>query len=267
PPLTAASWRATADPALAALVNLELAATDRVQERVAGAQFWVIVRLVLAGGLGLAAVLAAVVFSVTTSRALTRQVRKLRDAADDLARDKLARVMARWSGGGPVDVAAEAPAPRFGDDQLGQVGQAFNLVQETAGRAAVSQAELRRGVRDVLLSLARRTQNLVHRQLTALDGMERREADPDKVAALDRIDHLATRMRRNAENLIVRSGARPGRTWRRPVSIIDVIRGAIAEVEHYTRVVLLPVDPAALDGRAVGDLIHLLAELIENAAA
>src|SRR5690606_16808676 len=142
-----------------------------------------------------------------------------------------------------------------------------NLVQETAVRAAVSQAELRRGVRDVFLSLARRTQNLVHKQLTVLDEMERRETVPDKVAELYRVDHLATRMRRNAENLIVLSGSRPGRTWRRPVPMIDVIRGAVAEVEDYTRVVLLPVDPAALDGRAVGDLIHLLAELIENAAS
>src|SRR5690606_33362818 len=100
-----------------------------------------------------------------------------------------------------------------------------------------------------------------------LDEMERRETVPDKVAELYRVDHLATRMRRNAENLIVLSGSRPGRTWRRPVPMIDVIRGAVAEVEDYTRVVLLPVDPAALDGRAVGDLIHLLAELIENAAS
>ncbi len=267
PPVTAAAWRDTADLAAAALADLERAATGAVRARSADAELWAVVRLALAGGLGLVAVLVAVVVTVSTSRALVRQVQRLRDAAHEVARERLPRVVTRLSAGEQVDVATEAPPLQFGDDQLGQVGQAFNLVQQTAVQAAVSQAELRRGVRDVFLSLARRTQNLVHRQLTALDGMERRETDPDKVAELYRIDHLATRMRRNAENLIVLSGARPGRTWRRPVSIIDVIRGAIAEVEHYTRVVLLPVDPAALDGRAVGDLIHLLAELIENAAA
>ncbi len=173
----------------------------------------------------------------------------------------------RLQHGEKVDVDNEAPPLDFGKDEIGQVGEAFNEVQSTAIRVAVEQAELRRSVRDVFLSLARRSQALLHRQLGLLDVMERRATDAEELAELFRIDHLATRMRRNAENLIVLSGATAGRAWRRPVPMVDVLRGALAEVEDYTRVTVLPVVPASLVGRAVGDVIHLLAELIENAVS
>ena len=162
----------------------------------------------------------------------------------------------------------EAPPLDFGADEIGQVGQAFNEVQETAVRVAVEQAELRRSVRDVFLSLARRSQALLHRQLGLLDAMERRETDAEELDELFRVDHLATRMRRNAENLIVLSGATAGRAWRKPVPMVDVLRGALAEVEDYTRVTRAArAATVALAGRAVGDVIHLLAELIENAVS
>lgn len=266
-PVSAETWRDTVGPATADLRELELAATDNLVDRAGPVAAGIIARLLLAGGLGLVAVIAAVVISITTARSLVRQLERLRDAARELARDRLPRVVARLSAGEKVDVAAEAPPLRFGDDEIGQVGQAFNAVQETAVQAAVQQAELRRGVRDVFLSLARRTQGLVHRQLRVVDGMERRETDADQMAELYRIDHLATRMRRNAENLIVLSGATPGRDWRRPVSMVDVIRGAMAEVEEYQRVTLQPVQAGALEGRVAGDVIHLLAELVENATS
>jgi hypothetical protein len=165
-------------------------------------------------------------------------------------------------------VAVEAPPLRFGNDEIGEVGKAFNNVQETAIRTAVEQAELRRGIRDVLLSLARRTQTLVHRQLSMLDTMERRrDIETKDLEELFRLDHLATRMRRNAENLIVLSGAIPARGWRRSVPMVDVVRAAVGEVEDYTRVQVLPFGPIELSGRAVGDVTHLLAELIENAVS
>nr|BFE77698.1 hypothetical protein GCM10020093_002990 [Planobispora longispora] len=100
-----------------------------------------------------------------------------------------------------------------------------------------------------------------------LDAMERREQDPNELRDLFRLDHLATRMRRYAENLLVLSGAAPGRAWREAVPMLDVVRGALAEVEDYTRVDVLPMGDVALDGRAVGDVIHLVAELVENAAS
>ncbi|HEY8474887.1 MAG TPA: nitrate- and nitrite sensing domain-containing protein [Natronosporangium sp.] len=267
PTVTAEQWQQTIEPAMGAIFAMELAAADRTLARANTARTWVIVRLVLAGGLGLIAVITAIIMSITTARALVRQLERLRDAARDLAHTRLPRVVQRLSAGETVDVAAEAPPLRFGDDEIGQVGQAFNAVQETAVRAAVQQAELRHGVRDVFLSLARRTQNLVHRQLSVVDAMERRETDADEMEDLYRIDHLATRMRRNAENLIVLAGSSPGRVWRRPVPMIDVVRGAIAEVEDYQRVNLLPVQSGALEGRVAGDVIHLLAELIENSAS
>ena len=164
-------------------------------------------------------------------------------------------------------MSAEAPPLDFGRDEIGQVSEAFNAVQEQAVRVAVEQAELRRSVRDVFLSLARRSQALLHRQLGLLDAMERRSNDAEELAELFRVDHLATRMRRNAENLIVLSGATAGRAWRKPVPMVDVLRGALAEVEDYTRVTVVPVGNASLLGRSVGDVIHLLAELIENAVS
>src|SRR5208337_3923834 len=126
-------------------------------------------------------------------------------------------------------------------------------------------AKLRRGLNDVFRSLARRSQSLLHRQLTLLDQMERRATDPEALDDLFRLDHLTTRMRRHAEGLVILAGAPPGRAWSSPVRMVDVMRGAIAEVEDYARVSVATRSQAALAGSAVADVIHLLAELIENA--
>ncbi|WBC16882.1 nitrate- and nitrite sensing domain-containing protein [Micromonospora sp. WMMA1998] len=264
PPITAAAWQKAAEPAMADLREVILAGGEDIVSRATPVAIGVIVRLVLAAGLGLIAVVASVIVSITTARSLVRQLERLRGAAIRLADERLPSVVERLGHGEEVDVAREAPPLQFGDDEIGQVGRAFNRVQETAVRTAVEQAELRRSVRDVFLSLARRTQALVHRQLTLLDAMERREHDAEELEDLFRVDHLATRMRRNAENLIVLSGSTPGRAWRRNVPMVDVVRGAVAEVEDYTRVTVRPLGPVSLTGRAVGDVIHLLAELIEN---
>jgi signal transduction histidine kinase len=133
--------------------------------------------------------------------------------------------------------------------------------------AVLAEADGDPGVRDLFLGLARRSQVLLHRQLGLLDGMQRRTPDPDELAELFRIDHLATRIRRHTENLIMLADATPGRAWRRPVPMIDILRAAQAEVDDYPRVTIATVGPADLAGRAVGDVIHLLAELIENAIA
>ncbi|MFI7620449.1 nitrate- and nitrite sensing domain-containing protein [Micromonospora echinofusca] len=263
-PVSRDEWRNTVDQALAEVNSTVVAGGDGIVGRASTVAAMVVVRLVLATGLGLLAVIASIVVSVTTTRALLRQLERLREAAFRLANERLPGVVERLGHGEEVDVATEAPPLEFGDDEIGQVGKAFNAVQETAIRTAVEQAELRRNVRDVFLSLARRTQALVHRQLTLLDAMERREHDAEELEDLFRVDHLATRMRRNAENLILLSGSTPGRAWRRNVPMVDVVRGAVAEVEDYTRVNVLPLGTVSLTGRAVGDVIHLLAELIEN---
>ncbi|WP_188187732.1 sensor histidine kinase [Nonomuraea sp. SYSU D8015] len=266
-PFSAAVWKKAVDRALNDFNAMVLGAGDRLVERATPVAVGVIVRLVLAGGLGLIAVVASIILSITTTRSLLAQLRKLRDAAHQLSDERLPGVVERIGHGEVVDVAKEAPPLEFGDDEIGSVGQAFNTVQRTAIQVAAEQAELRRSIRDILLSLARRTQGLVHRQLTVLDVMERRETDPEELKELFRLDHLAIRMRRNAENLIVLSGSSPARTWRRSVPMVDVVRGALAEVEDYTRVTLLPMGDVVLVGRAVGDVIHLLAELIENAVS
>ncbi|GGK88870.1 ATPase [Sphaerisporangium melleum] len=260
-------WQAVTSAVYSDVDRLIESGGDTLVERAAPIAIGVIVRLALAGGLGLLAVIASIVLSITTARALVRRLEELRAAALELAERRLPSVVERLGRGDEVNVAAEAPPLAVGNDAIGQVGQAFNLVQETAIHTAVEQAELRRGYRGILLSLARRTQSLVHRQLSILDAMEKRETEPAELADLFRVDHLATRMRRNAENLIVLSGASPGRAWRRAVPMVDVVRGALAEVEDYTQVTLMPMGEARLAGRAIGDVIHLLAELIENAVS
>ncbi|GIH29326.1 hypothetical protein Aph01nite_76360 [Acrocarpospora phusangensis] len=267
PAVSAGEWRAVASVVLAERDKEVHAAGERLVERGQSVAIGVVVRLALAGGLGLIAVIASVILSITTARNLVQQLEKLRTAALELANERLPSIVARLSHGEKVDVATEAPPLEFGRDVIGQVGQAFNAVQETAVRTAVEEAELRQSIRDILLSLARRTQGLVHRQLTLLDVMERRESEPEELNDLFRVDHLATRMRRNAENLIVLSGSTPARAWRNPVPMVDVVRGALGEVEDFTRVTIMPMGQVELTGRAVGDVIHLLAELVENAVS
>jgi hypothetical protein len=138
-------------------------------------------------------------------------------------------------------------------------------VQQTAVQTAIDEARLRRGISDVFRNLAGRSQSLLHRQLTLLDGMERRATEPDELEDLFRIDHLTTRMRRHAEGLIILSGEAPARGWRQPVPLVDVLRAAVAEVEDYTRIRVLCRTNAAVAGHAVADVIHLVAELAENA--
>ncbi|MFD0468532.1 sensor histidine kinase [Nonomuraea thailandensis] len=152
-----------------------------------------------------------------------------------------------------------------GSAEITDVARAFGYVQHTAVTAAVGQAALRRGVGQVFLNLARRKQGLLHRQLGLLDAMQRRTHDPDRLEELFRLDHLTTRMRRHAESLIVLSGAAPGRAWRKPVPVIDIVRAAVAEIEDYTRVSVETMPAGAIDGTAAADVTHLLSELVENA--
>src|SRR6202035_2890712 len=174
--------------------------------------------------------------------------------------------MARLRRGGRGDGDAEAPPAKSSVDELDQVREAFTVVHRAAVAAAVDEANLRRGVNDVFRNLARRSQLLLQRQLTLLDAMERRAGEPDQLADLFRIDHLTTRMRRHAESLIILSGDAPARGWRNPVPLVDVLRAAVAEASDYTRIKVSATTQAALAGPAVADVIHMIAELAENAA-
>ncbi|MFD5424328.1 nitrate- and nitrite sensing domain-containing protein [Streptomyces sp. NPDC127084] len=215
---------------------------------------------------GLLAVAAALVISVRIGRALVVELVSLRNTALEIARYRLPRAMRVLRSGEKLDVRAEAPEGPPPQDEVAEVGEALWTVHRAALDAAVERAELSRGISGVFVNLARRSQVLVHRQLNLLDSMERRAEDPDELGDLFRLDHLTTRMRRHAESLIILSGAAPGRAWRTPVLLTNVVRAAVSEVEDYARVEVRPLPEAAVIGTAVADLTHLLAELIENAA-
>src|SRR5215475_9708444 len=222
-------------------------------------------QLIVTGGIGLLLVIFSIVVAILTARSLVRELGSLRQSALSLANEQLPEVVDRLALGQDVDVPAVAPDIPASSDEIGQVRDAFAAVQQTAVRAAVGQARLRQGMSEVFRNLARRSQSLLHRQLTLLDGMERRARDPQELEDLFRIDHLTTRMRRHAESLIILSGHAPARGWRNPVPLVDVLRAAVAEVEDYTRIRATSATSASLAGPAVGDVIHLIAELAENA--
>jgi signal transduction histidine kinase len=264
-PVTAAEWQHLAGTLLqdeynggVAVVNAILVADHRHSH-----EAWV--RVAVTSGIALLGLLVTVLVTTLVGRSIIRRLGGLERSARTLAEDQLPDVIARLRRGENVDVAAEAPPLRTGSDEIGRVGQAFGLVRQTAIRSAVEESRLRQGLNDVFRSLARRSQSLLHRQLTLLDQMERRATDPEALDDLFRLDHLTTRMRRHAEGLVILAGAPPGRAWSSPVRMVDVMRGAIAEVEDYARVSVATRSQAALAGSAVADVIHLLAELIENA--
>ncbi|MEV6327554.1 nitrate- and nitrite sensing domain-containing protein [Streptomyces sp. NPDC051909] len=263
--VTAERWQEQAGPVLDSLARDNYAAGDRYQERVQPAAYSVLLKAGVAGVLGFVALLVSVIVSVRIGRELIRDLRRLRKEAQEVSGVRLPSVMRRLAAGEHVDVETEVPHLRYEDDEVGQVGQALNTLQRAAVEAAVKQSELRRGVSEVFVNLARRNQVLLHRQLTLLDTMERRTEDTEELADLFRLDHLTTRMRRHAEGLVILSGAAPSRQWRKPVQLMDVVRAAVAEVEDYERVEVRRLPRLGVGGPAVADLTHLIAELLENA--
>jgi signal transduction histidine kinase len=266
PPVALKQWQATAGGYGSRMAVVLTRSPAWIQSQVKSSARRALTTLIVAAGLGLLLVLASVLFSLLMGRRLMRRLNGLREAALELAHERLPQVMARLRDGETVEVDTEAPAVEGGVDEIDQVHQAFNTVHRAAVAAAVDETNLRRGINQVFRNLARRSQVLLHRQLGVLDGMERRAEEPDQLEDLFRIDHLTTRMRRHAEGLIVLAGDTSGRGWRQPVRFVDVLRAAVAEVEDYTRVRVEVHSKAALAGPAVADVVHLLAELIENAA-
>ncbi|HLT10379.1 MAG TPA: nitrate- and nitrite sensing domain-containing protein [Micromonosporaceae bacterium] len=266
-PIDAAAWASTYDSAATQLLEFETATAERLVNRSAPAAWVVVGQILVAGLLGLVTVIITIVASVRIGRSLIKRLAGLRQAALELAVDRLPNVVQRLRRGEEVDVERAAPPLPYSDDEIGQVGHAFNELQRTAVNSAIEEATLRRGLNEVFLNIARRSQTLLHRQLSILDRMERRTDDPTELEDLFRVDHLATRMRRHAEDLVILAGATPGRGWRNPVPVIDVLRGAVSEIEDYARVSIRPTPDVSVVGRAVGDVIHLLAELIENATS
>ncbi|MBK3562601.1 MULTISPECIES: nitrate- and nitrite sensing domain-containing protein [unclassified Streptomyces] len=263
--VTAQTWNTAAGAVLDKLGTLDDQANDRYQDRVRPVAMGVILKAAVAGVLGLIALLLSLFLSVRIGRGLIRDLRQLRLDAHEASGVRLPSVMRRLSVGEVVDVETEVPRLEYDRNEIGEVGQALNTLQRAAVEAAVKQAELRSGVSDVFVNLARRSQVLLHKQLTLLDTMERRTEDTDELADLFRLDHLTTRMRRHAEGLVILSGAAPSRQWRKPVQLMDIVRAAVAEVEDYERIEVRRLPRIAVTGPAVADLTHLVAELLENA--
>ncbi|MFD5102248.1 nitrate- and nitrite sensing domain-containing protein [Streptomyces albidochromogenes] len=263
--VTAKSWNEAATGVLDHLAGEGKEAGDRYQEAVEPVALGVLVKAGAAGVLGFLALVVSLFLSVRIGRSLIRDLSRLRKEAHEISGVRLPSVMRRLAAGEEVDVETEAPRLEFDKNEIGQVGQALNTLQRAAVESAVKQADMRRGVSEVFVNLARRNQVLLHRQLTLLDTMERRTEDTDELADLFRLDHMTTRMRRHAEGLVILSGAAPSRQWRKPVQLMDVVRAAVAEVEDYERIEVRRLPRIGVGGPAVADLTHLIAELLENA--
>ncbi|WP_346779833.1 nitrate- and nitrite sensing domain-containing protein, partial [Streptomyces sp. S3(2020)] len=224
----------------------------------------------LAAGTLMAALVAGL--AAFASRSLTRPLGALAEAAHDVARQRLPEAVARIQESPPdqadflrpPDVPATPERQLGGAAEIAAVAASLYQVESTALQLAAQQAGLRRNTTESLANLGRRSQNLVRRQLSLITRLERKELDPDALAELFELDHLATRMRRNAESLLVLAGQNPPRPTAASAGGLEVVQSAVAEVEQYRRVMIATVEPVRVRGHAVADVAHLLAELIEN---
>lgn len=268
-PVDEAEWRSAYLPVKDALTEIGASqATWGAQVQRSDANQSLLIAVL--GSLGVAALTATVlVYSTRSSQRLVDRLVQLRDQTQELADKRLPALMDRLKKNEPLDSEVEVEAEILplseSEDEIGEVSRAFTAAQRTAVEAAVRQAQLRQGVNRVFLNIAHRSQTLVHRQLRILDKLEREQEDPEQLTDLFKLDHLATRARRNAENLLILGGQNPGRTWHHPLPLIDVLRGAISECGDYSRVKRQRIAPVSVQGNAVADVIHLVAELVDNA--
>ncbi|GLP64958.1 hypothetical protein TUSST3_15780 [Streptomyces sp. TUS-ST3] len=214
----------------------------------------------------LAAILAAFLLANWVARTMSTSMRRLSASAHEIAAQRLPARLTQLTRAVPGRVDDDVvPIPITTTDEIGEVARAFDHVHREAVRLAAEQALLRANINTIFSNLARRSQSLVERQLHMITDLEGSEADPDQLENLFQLDHLATRVRRNGENLLVLSGEAPVQQWDQPLPLVDVLRAAVSEVEQYERIQLSGLPETEIDGRAVNDLVHLLAELLENA--
>ncbi|MFP5332319.1 MAG: nitrate- and nitrite sensing domain-containing protein [Acidimicrobiia bacterium] len=266
--ISASDWEMLLDDRSGSLDVFEQRLLETVQTDAADAadraltEAWTVVA-VAAAALVLAAVLTALI-----SRSIVRRVRSVTDRAQHVAQEQLpALVEALRDPGEDSALPTMPPIRDRGADEIGDLARSFSAMQSTLEHVAAQQVEtLRKGVAEMFVTLARRNRSLIDRQLAVLDELESDEEDPAALADFYRLDHMATRMRRNAESLLVLAGSEPPRTWRQPMGIDDVVRAAIGEIEDYRRVDVLTLEQVRLKGSVVADLSHLLSELLENAA-
>ncbi|SEG55640.1 Signal transduction histidine kinase [Nonomuraea solani] len=225
-------------------------------------------RAFITAGAVLALLVAVLLITTGVARSLVRPLRRLRGEALEIAGKRLPEFVQHLRESREGAVHAEVPPIGiFSKDEVGEVARAFDEVHREAVRLAGDEAQLRSNVNAMFVNLSRRSQTLVERQLTLIEKLERGERDDTRLGDLFRLDHLATRMRRNSENLLVLAGQEAARKWSEPVELMDIVRAALGEVESYDRVSIQVESDVAIAGQAVTDVVHLLAELVENAAS
>ncbi len=207
----------------------------------------------------------ALLFTTAVGRSMTRPLRRLRTGALEVAGIRLPETVRLMSGGGADTPPEIKPIDVDSTDEIGEVARAFDQVHREALRLAANEAALRGNVNAMFVNLSRRSQSLVERQIRLIDDLEQGEQDPERLSNLFQMDHLATRMRRNSENLLVLAGHDLSRRWSEPVTLVDVLRAAVSEIEHYERVTPHIQPGISVRGPAVSDVVHLLSELVENA--
>ena len=260
-----ASWLAAENTVSADLLGTYADDLHYAQSVAVSAANQTLSKSVLVGSLVLALAVAAFAASLVLANGLVRRLRRLRAKTLELAGVTLPSMVRRIGDGEPVDIESEVAMSGYGSDEIGQVAEAFNTAQRTAAATAVAEARTRAGVNKVFLDIAHRSQVVVHRQLELLDVAEAKQSDPEHLELLFQLDHLATRARRNAENLLILGGGQPGRKWRQPAALEDIVRSAVSETEHFARVSTVRLPDVRVQGAVVGDLVHLLAELVDNA--
>jgi len=258
-PDLSASIQATNQIANKMVADTSKAVTDAVESEAAAQRTAAIRDTAIVVG----AMLVALLLVILVARSLVRPLRRLRDSALKVAHDDLAREIDRVRAGG--EAGHVAPIPVYTSEEVGQVAHAVDELHEQAVMLASEQSQLQLQVSDMFETLSRRSRSLVDQQLSLIDRLERNEEDPERLESLFRLDHLAARMRRNGANLLVLAGAKVPRDQAEPVPVSAIINAAASEVEDYTRVVTATVPDSEVIGAVAGDLVHLLAELLDNA--
>ncbi|MEU4210709.1 nitrate- and nitrite sensing domain-containing protein [Streptomyces sp. NPDC026206] len=264
--ITADAWQTTASGKFSAYRTVEQHLAEHAVEEAENISSESARDAIVNSSIMIVALLIAFLVAGKMARSMSSNMRRLRTAAFDVAEQRLPALVDQLSRTDPgrVDTRVQ-PIPITTKDEIGEVARAFDQVHREAVRLAAEQAGLRGNVNAIFTNLSRRNQTLIEGQLTLITDLENNEADPDQLENLFRLDHLATRMRRNGENLLILAGEEPGRRWDQPIPLVDVLRAATSEVEAYERIELDGVPEAEIHGLAVTDLVHLLAELLENA--
>ncbi|MBD0693436.1 nitrate- and nitrite sensing domain-containing protein [Streptomyces sp. CBMA123] len=266
--LTPDNWNQAAGTHIQALRNTEVALLDEVLTNSRDLKDNALYDAILNTVIVVAALILAGLLTGYVARSMILGMRTLRSAALEIADHRLPDLVEKLSKTDPERVDTSVTAiPLHGKDEIGEVARAFDQVHQQAVALAAEQALLRGNVNAIFTNLSRRSQGLIQRQLALITDLENNEADPDQLENLFKLDHLATRMRRNGENLLVLAGEEAGRRWNTPVPLVDVLRAAASEVEQYERVELSGIPEVEVVGAAVTDLVHLLAELLENATS